>query len=430
MLPISRLKNMIAMCVVVACSAVGLVTTAGAASPSIVNTASQSGLAMVSRTWAVSTVDYNNDGLEDIWLGFHANAESKLMRNNGNGTYTWVAQGTWMPRNSQKKQIDRHDCAWADVDGNGLQDAYCSVGRNSMNQVKTALIDNELWLQLTSGVFTDKGTEWGLGDPCGRGRYVAFLDVNNDGWQDLFVGNDSPRPVTPDPCDNPANGYPNENAKMFINLQGQGFRAAPEWNVNQKGVGNSCAVPFDFNKDGRVDLLTCHYVSHRPYLFQNTGTGFKEVGVSLGLTTGISDAEVGDINNDGIADLVTSRPAGFAYRLGTATGLGPQVNLGLTPGGSIWGWGVAIGDINNDGTKDVYGLVRDDTMLTNPDDMLFVNDGHLNFQVLTPPSATGDANAVSAVYASKNSPAQFIVLNGREQMDGPIQLIGYSATVQ
>ena len=57
-------------------SAVGLVTAAGAASPSIVNTAS-SGLAMVSRTWAVSTVDYNNDGLEDIWLGFHANAGVK-----------------------------------------------------------------------------------------------------------------------------------------------------------------------------------------------------------------------------------------------------------------------------------------------------------------------------------------------------------------
>ena len=69
--------------------------------------------------------------------------------------------------------------------------------------------------------------------------------------------------MTPDPCDNPANGYPNENAKMFINLQGQGSVPPPEWNVNLKGVGNSCAVPFDFNKDGRVDLLTCHYVSHR-----------------------------------------------------------------------------------------------------------------------------------------------------------------------
>ena len=51
--------------------------------------------------------------------------ESKLMRNNGNPT--WVA-GYLDAKKLTEKQIDRHGCVWADVDGNGLQDAYCSVG--------------------------------------------------------------------------------------------------------------------------------------------------------------------------------------------------------------------------------------------------------------------------------------------------------------
>ena len=154
-----------------------------AAGSSLDDVSAEAGLAMTTRSWAVSTVDYDNDGDEDVHLALHANAESKLMRNNGDGTFTWVAQGTWSARNTEGKQIDRHACAWADVDGNGLKDVYCTVGRNSMNQVKTALVDNEMWLQLTPGQFADVGTQWGLGDACGRGRYPAFLDVNRDGWR-------------------------------------------------------------------------------------------------------------------------------------------------------------------------------------------------------------------------------------------------------
>ena len=79
---------------------------------------------------------------------------------------------------------------------------------------------------LTAGSFTEGGTQWGVGDSCGRGRFVTFLDANSDGWPDLFLGNETGRRVS-DPCDNVANGYPNEESKLFLNTGGTGLVYAP-----------------------------------------------------------------------------------------------------------------------------------------------------------------------------------------------------------
>ena len=169
-------------------------------------------------------VDYDADGWQDVWVGLHQWG-GRLFRNNGNGTYTRVALNAWPRINSQGGIVDRHDCAFADVDGNGLPDAYCSSGRNQNNYVKGAARDNELWLQTSVGNFTDVGTQWGVGDWCGRGRFAAFFDANGDGWPDLFLGNETPRNVS-DPCDNAANGYPNEESKLFLKPAGRG-RSTP-----------------------------------------------------------------------------------------------------------------------------------------------------------------------------------------------------------
>lgn len=327
--------------------------------------------------------------------------------------------------NSAGRQIDRHDCEWSDVDGNGLPDVYCTTGRNSSNFVKTAGIDNELWLQLTPGTFTDVGTQWGVGDPCGRGRHIAFLDLDNDGWKDLFVGNAQPRNVISDPCDNPANGYPNENAKVFINLQGHGFRPAPEWGVNKPSVGVSCAVPIDYDRDGRMDLLTCHYVDHAPFMFHNTGSGFVEVSSQLGLTP-ISSAVTGDINGDSRLDLLMSDPKGFFFRIATSAGLAAPWRLYTTPGGTVWGWDVAIADINGDGRNDIYGLIHDDSLATNPDDVVFLRRADAGYDRLTPPSATGNGDTVTVIHPTPGQNARFLVQNGKQKKDGPIQVIAYT----
>jgi hypothetical protein len=87
---------------------------------------------------------------------------------------------------------------------------------------------------------------------------------------------------------------------------------------------------------------------------------------------------------------------------------------------------VAIGDVDGNGLNDIYGLVHDDALTGNPDDFVFLNNGGLQFDRRTVPSATGDGNAVATLRRTPARNPEFIVLNGREQMDGPIQLIGLS----
>lgn len=397
---------------------------AQAASPQLTDRATAAGIFLAEHTWAASTVDYNLDGRQDLWIGFHEKGGGRLYRNNGDDTYTWVATSAWPHQNAQGGIFDRHDCQWADVDGNGLPDAYCSGGRNLDNYVKTAEKDNELWLQVSDGNFVDVGTEWGVGDPCGRGRYIAMIDVNGDGRKDIFLGNQAPRNDPTDPCMNPANALPNAESKVFINNAWRSFTYAPAWNVSQPNSGVLCAEPWDYNHDGRMDLLACNFHNHRPYLYRNTGTGFVERGAVVGLPP-MSDANLADLNADGLLDLVFSDDQGFAYMLGTTSGVGPVVRIYSAPSG-ILPASVAVGDINNDGRPDIYGLNTSATSSVNPDDFVFINNGLPNFTVLTVPAAAGRGDAVAAVRPNAASGSQFVVLNGKLSSTGPVQLIAYA----
>jgi hypothetical protein len=150
------------------------------------------------------------------------------------------------------------------------------------------------------------GTQWGMGDLCGRSHYLRFLEANGDGWVDLVVGNAPPRPVTGDPCDDPANGLPNEESKLFLNVAGQRFQQAPA----SFGIGGywgvRCLEVVDWNRDGWQDLLACSQEGLK--LFRsNAGNGFTNISASIGLTaTNYSDADLADVDSDGDLDLTQS----------------------------------------------------------------------------------------------------------------------------
>lgn len=413
-----------------------------AASPNLIDRAIAAGISLPSTpSWDVATVDYDNDGDTDFSISLHMKNAGQLRRNNGDGTFTRVAFSTdpartIMPRpNELDGLVDRHACAWADFDRNGLRDAYCTAGRYASNRYKTESINNELWRQTAIGVFTDTATASGVGEPCTRGRHPAALDVNADGWPDLFVGAQLERADTTDVCNNEPNYPYNEQSKVFINLglnaagAWRGFRNGTEWNVSQANTGVRLALPWDYNRDGRTDLLTGTFPGKPAYLYRNTGTGFVEVARSgvVKLPT-FNGAALADLSGDGILDLVYADNTGFAHRAGTATASGisaSTVRVGTVPSGTV-GRSVAVGDVNGDGRMDVYGLVGSATAGSNPDDYIYVATATGGRQTHAVPPASGDANDVAAITFSGRT--QFLVLNGgndESEIPGPVQLIAW-----
>ena len=413
-----------------------------AASPELIDRATSAGITYpATPSWDVCVADWNNDGRQDFHAGLHFNHSGALYFQGAGGGFTKLPANLVSPALTPgfgtKAWVDRHACVWADFDGNGLMDLYNTAGRWQSNHYKDEGINNELFLQTAHGVFKDSATTAGVGEPCTRGRYAAVGDFNGDGRPDLFYGAQKERAVVDAACDNqPTHPY-NEQSKVYLNRGKDtngtwlGFRAAPEYDVSLASVGNRGALTWDYNKDGRVDLLALFFPQQKPALYRNNGRSFTELArsgtVRLPAMTG---ATLGDLNRDGIQDLVYADVNGFAYLRGTATGVNTTpVRIGAAVPSSGDGHMVATGDINGDGLTDVYGQVSSATATAtgNPDDVVYVARADGTFALVSVPSAGGDASDVAAV--TVNGRAQFVVLNGgngEKNSPGPIQLIAWA----
>ena len=320
----------------------------------------------------VATGDFNNDGRPDLLVtAFGANV---LYRNNGDGTFADVTAES--PEIAMKDRWST-SAAFIDYDRDGWLDLvtlnyveyslklhkqcfapgggpdYCTP---RVYEARTAhMFHNE------QGKFVEMTVKTTLSGGAGPGLGVVPIDVNQDGWMDLFVANDSS-----------ANHlWMNRQNGKFEEHALQAGTAYGDEGLAKAGMGVAAG---DYDNDGDEDLLVLNLMHEGATLFRNDGSkGFADVSQGSGIHaatlpwTGFGVAWH-DFDRDGWLDVfiangaVTQRedqrgkPYPFAERNlilrnpGDAKMKFEEIPLSMPNAVSR---AAAFGDIDNDGDVDV-----------------------------------------------------------------------------
>ncbi|MDW3651891.1 MAG: FG-GAP-like repeat-containing protein [Bacteroidia bacterium] len=217
--------------------------------------------------------DYDNDGYPDIFLT--NSRKDQLYHNNGDGTFTDVTSDAGV---DGCLECYSGSGLWWDQDRDGDLDLFVSM----LND------ENIMYKNLGNGTFEDITEEMGMGGFGITWTSVA-LDVNNDGFLDLYNINDT---------------QPNQ---LWISKGGLRFEeAGTAYRVNDEGAGMGIAIG-DYNNDGNFDMYITNIYEHHPNpLYHNTGQHrFSDKAESLGVeNSGWGwGTEFFDYDHDGDEDL-------------------------------------------------------------------------------------------------------------------------------
>ena len=318
--------------------------------------------------------DYDNDGDEDI-VAVGTYQPHVLYRNNGNGTFTNVADqaGIADPRGGWGS-------LFADYDNDGFLDLYITRGGWS------GAAENTLYHNNGDGTFTDVTHTAGVADPQSS-FCAAWADYDNDGFLDLYIADG----VIGDGAANVL--YRNNGDGTFTNIAEIAGVA---------NTGNSLGTAWgDYDKDGYIDLHVVNF-GQSNVLYRNNGDGtFTDVTSIAGMTLPVTDAFVTfflDVDNDADLDIFISNSGSFqAFIAGQITGAAPhdgdrQVlyrNNGdgtftdVTRESGLYhafgAMGANFGDIDSDGYLDIYLATGAPQMGRLERDALFRNNGDGTF---------------------------------------------------
>jgi enediyne biosynthesis protein E4 len=326
----------------------------------------------------VAVGDYDGDGFPDIYVTQYG--RSILYHNNGDGTFTdvtekagvaapgWASSAAWFDYDNDG-HLDLFVCHF--VDFSKSKNLPCTTYNKPGYCVPRLYKPMPSWLFHNNGdgTFTDVSLSSGIGKYLGKAWGVVATDLNNDGWMDLFVANDT---VANFLFMNRGNGKFEEIAA----LAGVGYS---ETGRPRSGMGVDSA---DFNNDGWMDLFVANIDHERYSLYQNNhdetfddqadATG---IGAATRLMSGWG-LKFFDYDNDGNLDLiiangnpddlietvykdVTYREPLLLFHSDGKTLHNVSAQSGPVFARNLSARGLAIGDFDNDGAVDVLISVND-----------------------------------------------------------------------
>ncbi len=327
----------------------------------------QSGLSKIKGAFNILQVDYNNDGLTDIfvlrggWRGLYGKMPKTLLRNNGDGTFTDVTLESGL--------LSFHPtqtAIWADFNNDGWPDVFIGQETSAFDDPNPC----ELWINNQDGTFSEVGRQAGC-DLRGFVKGVASADYDRDNRPDIFLSL-------------------RDGRKILLRNKGLHSKIPQFENVtHQAGLDKDTTYTFptwfwDYDNDGWPDIFVCGYkfngslakaeaaqALHIPipsvgtmYLYRNNHDGtFTNVTKATGLDKPVfaMGSNFGDIDNDGWLDMYlgTGNPDFQSLtpnRLFKNMGgkYFADVTRSARVGNLQKGHGVAIADMNNDGNPDIF----------------------------------------------------------------------------
>jgi len=339
----------------------------------------------------VAFLDYNGDGYLDIFLANGTTLEGlsqgdkprcALYRNNGDGTFTdvtekagvaapgWASSAVWFDYDNDGK-LDLFVCRFVDFDKS--KNKFCGDERKGERYycIPRVYQPAKSWIFHNNGdgTFTDVTQESGIGKALGKAWGVVATDVNNDGWMDLFVANDTVANFL----------FVNKHNGKFDEM-GLGAGVAYSQDGRERsGMGVDSA---DFDQDGWQDLFVTNVDQEMYSIYRNNhDLTFDDVAGSTGLgrLTRLMSGwglKFFDYDNDGNVDLfianghpddkIEEHSSHVMYKepllLFRNNGRGGLENVSATAGPAFSqtfaARGMAIGDFNNDGAVDVLVAVN------------------------------------------------------------------------
>ena len=338
-------------------------------------------------------LDYDQDGFIDIyacsgtWVEGLIKTEkpdvlpgNHLYRNMGNGTFQDVTKkagvgGPWYSMGASA----------ADINNDGYPDLFVS------NYGPNVLLRNN-----GNGTFTDITKRAGVagGDECSIG--ATWLDFDNDGFLDVYVGNfltfdpDYKYYYAPDGFPGPM-AYDAQPDYLYRNNGDGTFEDVTarmgivDIDGRAMGVGSA-----DYDADGWVDIYVANDHTHN-YLWHNVeGKRFEDRGIMSG--TAFSQAgeatvsmsvDYADYNFDGLLDMFVSDDTYCALYENLGNGVfadrGIRSNISMAAAQFV-GWSSSFLDYDNDTDVDIFKTNGALKHLYGQEDQLFQNEGDGTFR--------------------------------------------------
>jgi hypothetical protein len=309
--------------------------------------AGRAGLVSVGSAGGVIVEDLRRTGRFDVVTSMSESCgPMRLLASDGDGTFTDRTATSGLDA-----QLGGLNLVQGDYNNDGCADILVLRGGWEELPQRRSLLRNDC-----AGRFTDVTAEAGLAVPVTASQTAVFTDIDNDGWLDLFVGNENA----------PAQLFRNTGQGTFEDIS----RAAGVDRVAYtKGV-----TAGDFDNDRYPDLYVSNY-GETNFLYRNNRNGtFTEFAAAArvgGTPTGFATWFF-DYNNDGHEDLfVTSYVASLdeiaRHHLGRPRN-GTTMKLYRNQGDAtfrdatgeaglervLMPMGSNFGDIDNDGWLDMY----------------------------------------------------------------------------